>query len=279
MIKTNYHTHTHYCDGKGKPKAYAEEAVNRGLAALGFSAHSPYQDSECGIKKSKVPRYIKEIQDLKDQYADKLEIYLGLEIEYYPGFSSAGDEYYDTLPLDYRIGSLHSFFDPGEKRWYAIDYTPAEYNHILNGLNRGVIENFVRTYYAHIRDMIEIGRFDILGHLDLIKKHNRNDAYFSENVAWYREEIGLTLDALKDKGMVLEINTGGISRGYMDTCYPSPWIVGEAFSRDIPMHINADAHSPEAVDFWYDQAREVMVTAGYSEQTQLLGGKWVRTAL
>ncbi|MDC7224950.1 MAG: PHP domain-containing protein, partial [Spirochaetales bacterium] len=42
MIKTCYHTHCYYCDGKGKPKAYAESALEKGFTALGFSSHSPW---------------------------------------------------------------------------------------------------------------------------------------------------------------------------------------------------------------------------------------------
>ena len=254
MILTNYHTHTHYCDGKGKPRAYAEAALEKGFAALGFSSHSPWPDSDCGIKKKAVPKYVKEILALKEEYRDRLEIYLGLEIEYYPGFSSAADEYYDSLPLDFRIGSLHDLRDENDGKLYAVDYNVDHFNHILNDMCGGIMENFARRYYGHIRDMIEIGRIDILGHLDLIKKHNRDEAYFSEEASWYREEILDTLDCLKGTGIIMEVNTGGLSRGYTDTVYPSPWILEEARERDIPVQLNGDAHAPENLDFWFDKA-------------------------
>ena len=274
MIKTCYHTHNHYCDGKGKPKAYAESALEKGFDALGFSSHSPWPDSSCGIKEKAVPKYIKEIQSLKEQYAGKLDIYLGLEIEYFPGMSSAADEYYETLPLEYRIGSLHSLWDEVEKKWYAIDGPVDEFKHIVNDMCGGITENLVRRYYGHIREMIGIGHIDILGHLDLIKKHNRDDAYFSEEASWYREEVLATLDTLKDSGIILEVNTGGICRGYTDTVYPSPWILEESRKRDIPVQLNADAHSPENLDFYYEEAGRIIEEAGYEDVRLLLDGVW-----
>jgi histidinol-phosphatase (PHP family) len=278
MIKTNYHTHCYYCDGKGEPEDYVKEAIKRNMKALGFSSHSPWPESICGIKREDVPAYVKEIQELKKQFSSDLEIYLGLEIEYFPEFSSAADEYYNTLPLEYRIGSLHSLFDEDEKKWYAIDGPISEFKHLIY-LHGDSIDNLVQAYYGHLRDMIEIGQFEILGHMDLIKKHNGRGDFFSEESSLYCNEVLKTLDALVDKGITVEVNSGGIARGYMDTCYPSPWIIKEARKRDLPMQINADAHSPSNVDFWYPQARDVMIRSGYTEQNQLLDGQWVKTAL
>lgn len=278
-ILTNYHTHCYYCDGKGKPIDYVEEAIAKGFTALGFSSHSPYETSSCGIKKNQVPKYIKEINDLKEKFKGKLDIYLGLEIEYFEGFSNATDEYYKSLPLEYCLSSLHSIYDKSEETWYAIDGPLDEFNHILTDLCGGLMENFARLFYGQTRDMIKLGNFNILGHMDLIKKHNRDGLIFDESAPWYQEEVFKTLDCLADRGIVLEVNTGGICRGYMDEPYPSPWIIKEAHKRSIPMQLNADAHSPENVDFWYEKAREIMINAGYKEQMVLIDNKWVMVDL
>jgi histidinol-phosphatase (PHP family) len=279
MILTCYHTHSQYCDGKGKLKSYAESAVEKGFAALGFSAHSPWPDSDCGIKEKQVPKYIKEIEGLKEQYSDQLDIYLGLEIDYFPPFSSAADEYYSTLPLDYRIGSIHSFYDERDERWYAIDWTEEQFKHILNDMCGGLMENFARRFYGQTRDMIEIGNFNILGHMDLIKKHNKGEVWFSEESTWYREEVLETLDCLRNTDIVLEVNTGGLCRGYTDTVYPSPWILKEANKRNIPIQLNADAHAPENLDYAYGEARTIMADSGYKEVRVLINGAWEDRAL
>ena len=40
MIRSNFHTHTQYCDGKDTVFAVAAAAAEPGLTALGFSGHS-----------------------------------------------------------------------------------------------------------------------------------------------------------------------------------------------------------------------------------------------
>ena len=47
MLKTNYHTHTYFCDGKGTPDEIVLEAILKGFNYLGFSSHSawPFADT------------------------------------------------------------------------------------------------------------------------------------------------------------------------------------------------------------------------------------------
>jgi histidinol-phosphatase (PHP family) len=80
-------------------------------------------------------------------------------------------------------------------------------------------------------------------------------------------------------GSVVEINTGGISRGYIKTLYPSTWIIKECKRLGIPVILNSDAHSPKSVDAFFDQALEILQGAGYSQQRRLVNGSWKDTLL
>ena len=40
MMKTNYHTHTTWCDGKDTPEAVVVAAIDKGFDAIGFSSHA-----------------------------------------------------------------------------------------------------------------------------------------------------------------------------------------------------------------------------------------------
>ena len=40
MIKSNFHTHTYFCDGKDSPEEMVLSAIERGFTTLGFSIHS-----------------------------------------------------------------------------------------------------------------------------------------------------------------------------------------------------------------------------------------------
>ena len=39
-MRSNYHTHSRYCDGKGELREYVELALANGFSALGFSGHA-----------------------------------------------------------------------------------------------------------------------------------------------------------------------------------------------------------------------------------------------
>ena len=83
LIWTNYHTHCYLDDGNGKPEEYVEEGIRKGLRALGFSCHAPLPfQADWVLPKSSLPVYIREISALKKKYAEKIEVYLGLEVDY-----------------------------------------------------------------------------------------------------------------------------------------------------------------------------------------------------
>lgn len=54
-----------------------------------------------------MPEYLAEIDRLKKKYSDRLEIYTALEIDYLDETYNPSVPYFQELPLDYRIGSIH----------------------------------------------------------------------------------------------------------------------------------------------------------------------------
>ena len=78
----NLHTHSTYCDGKDTPEQMLLSAMAQGFGSLGFSGHSynPYSNY-AGFSLEKEQLYKKEILRLKEKYAGKFPIYLGLEVE------------------------------------------------------------------------------------------------------------------------------------------------------------------------------------------------------
>ena len=82
------------------------------------------------------------------------------------------------------------------------------------------------------------------------------------------------LDALDGSGIILEVNSGAISRGALDEVYPSPWILNEAFKRDIPVMVNADAHRPEDIDCNYEESCALLRETGFKEIWALVDEKW-----
>ena len=138
----------------------------------------------------------------------------------------------------------------------------------------GSFEALSAAYYTRVAEMVQGGGFDFVGHLDLLKKPNRGDRFFSEAAPWYRRQVGKALEAVAASGIIMELNSGGIARGTVDEIYPSPWILPLARELGIRSMVNADAHRPADVDCCFDRMRAELEKAGYRETWELLGGEW-----
>ena len=87
MIKYNWHTHTSRCGhATGTDEEYVLAAIQAGIKKLGFSDHAPYPNAYIqGIRMSyeQYDEYVSSIKQLKEKYKNEIEIYVGLEVEYY----------------------------------------------------------------------------------------------------------------------------------------------------------------------------------------------------
>lgn len=274
-ILTNYHTHTRYCDGKAEPEAYITAALEKGFAALGFSAHAPAAQQESWtMPREIIPEYLALIGKLRDRFAEKIEIYCGMEIDYIPDVMGPSSPEYRDLPLDYIIGGVHVIKIEETGKYLTVDGPAEEFDALLNSQFGGDRIAMTEHYFSLLREMMTIHSPDIIAHFDLIKIRNGGEAYFKESEGWYHKTVTDILDILRDKGTILEINTGGKGRGKTDTFYPSNWILQEARKRDIPVTLSSDAHVPEAVDTLFTEAAESAYKAGYTSTRVLLGEEW-----
>jgi histidinol-phosphatase (PHP family) len=275
MILTNYHTHYNICDGKGEPEDFIERAIELGFKQIGFSSHAPLpQPAEWTMQRGELNHYCNKIRSLKEQYSERITVYLGLEVDYIPGWMGPHSEEFLELDLDYVIGSIHCFENPHTGEFFGIDGPYEEYDQVFSGIFGGNMYHLVRNYYQRIREMVSLHRPDIVGHMDLIKMRNPDNCYYSESDTWYRGEIMETLDEIAAQGTIVEINTGGKTRGKTKEFYPGSWIVRECYQRNIPLTINSDAHEPAHLDSLLTEAARVAWDAGYREVMMLHDHDW-----
>lgn len=274
-ILTNYHTHCYLDDGEGKPEEYVEEALRHGLQALGFSCHAPLPfPQDWVLSKANLPVYVREISGLKKRYAGRLEIYLGLEVDYLPGVMGASSPAIASLRLDFTVGSVHFMSIDSTEEQLTIDGPEEDYRRLLEEGFGGDIKRMIREYYQLIREMVSEHTPDIIGHFDVIKKNNPGGKYFDESEAWYRDEVMKTLENIAASGSILEVNTGGLARGRTTATYPPLWVLRECRKLGIPTNVNSDTHQPSHLTFHFTEAHELLREAGYREKLVLLDGRW-----
>lgn len=275
MPWTNYHSHTRYCDGTDEPKVYAQTAFELGLAAYGFSSHSPVPfHNAWSIKDHDVAQYMEDVERLKEEYQGKLDIYLSMEVDYVPGLTGPKDYFISNLGLDYTIGSVHfvNTFEDGTH--WEIDHTSVIFEKGLNEIFGGDIQKAVTRYFEITRQMLQEECPDIVGHIDKIKMHNKVKPFFNETDAWYRDEVMHTLEVLSKTNAIMEVNTRGIYKKYSDEPYPSAWLLKEARQLNIPVMINSDSHHPREIIGEFEPAATTVLNAGYQQVRILLNHTW-----
>ena len=264
--------HSSFSDGKAEAEEYVKIAIEKSFRSIGFSEHGPTKfKKHWELPVEQIDEYFAEINRLKQKYKDQIEIYIGMELDYFTGIKKNSFSKYD---LDYVIGSIH-YFPDDKGNIFGIDCRPEDFHKTIHDYFKGDVKAFVKEFCDRIIAMVDKFKPDIIGHFDLIKINNHNEKYFSERDPWYREEIIRVFNFIADKGTMLDVNTGGITRGFMTVPYPSPWALKEAVKFNIPVVLNSDAHRPEHIDGQFENVTKILKECGYTEKMILEKGKWI----
>ncbi len=256
----NLHTHTTFCDGKNTPEEMVRAALSLGMDSLGFSGHGPSSaPDEAAMAPEAVPAYRAEVLRLREQYAGKLDLFLGIERDYF--FTPDGGEW------DYVIGSVHYVQKDGA--WLGVDHSPEIFLHSVEQHYGGDFYAFAEDYYRLVGEVPERTGCQIVGHFDLITKFNEGDKLFDTGHPRYMRAALEALDRLAGRDVIFEINTGAMSRGYRSAPYPAPWLLRAMRERKIPICITSDCHDRANLLYAFPQAAELARSCGYREQMVL----------
>ena len=262
------HTHTLFCDGKDDVETMCCGAFAKGLSAIGFSAHGPVF-KKTGFKTTwhmsdeRLDAYIAGVLAARRRWQGKLAVYLGLELDYIKGLRSAQDSDIKALNLDYIIGSVHYVIPPNGAEPFTVDGPPDEFEKGIREGFGGDTEALLHCYWDAMAEMIALGGFDILGHVDIVKINNREQSCFgSKGESSRYAEIAL---AAARAGLAVEVNTGGLNRGRTNDTFPSLPFLSLFREQEVPAIITADAHCAADLDGHYDSALQTLLKAGYTE--------------
>ena len=281
---TSYHNHPAYCDGSGTVAEYAEAALAAGVAALGLSSHAPVPFvCDWTMPAERLPGYVADVRAAQAAYAGRLPILLGLELDYLnPELAPDGAAFQrDTIlvhGLDYVVASVHFVGRAPDGAPWALDYTAESFDRQLEVIYQGDVRRLIEDYYAHVVALAATapawGLPVIVGHLDKIKMWNIGGRSFAEDAGWYLAAAETALRAIRDAGLVVEINTAGLRRPHGEP-YPGPRLLRRCRELGIPVTISSDAHRPADLVANFTTAAEILRVVGYHEMVVLEDGRWV----
>lgn len=223
----NYHTHTTRCGhASGTEREYVEKAIERGLKILGFSDHSPYPftngyHSGIRMRLDQIEEYVTVLKNLKKEYENDIQIYIGYEAEYYPELFELFLETVAPYDYDYLILGQH--------------FIGNEYDGIYSGAPTDR-EDILEAYINQTLEGLKTGKYTYFAHPDLINFKGDSEIYRSHMTRLCRE--------VKELGIPLEANLLGLSD---HRAYPRKEFFKIAAEVGNQIVIGCDAHSVDAV--------------------------------
>lgn len=251
----DYHIHSQYSpDGKMTMDDACKRATALELDEIVFTDHIDLKGPEEKFNRDRLKKYIEDIEKMQEKYKDMLIIKKGLELGLQPDTLEQNDLIVENFPVDFVIASVHVIdgMDPYYQEYY---------------LDKTKEKSYVR-YYEEILKIIEMfDNFDVLGHLDYIKRYSP--------YRWQKGEHLYGLDLIDEIFKVLikkkkgiEVNTSGY-RHESRTPMPNIEIV-KRFTRlggEI-ITIGSDAHDVKGIGYNFEIAIRQLKDAGITYLTR-----------
>jgi len=248
-VLADYHVHTRFsCDSETLMSAACEAAITQGIAEVAFTDHLDFGPAD-PPGYFRPLEYLAAIEQCRARYADRLTIRAGIEAGEPHLFPSETQAILSVGPFDYVIGSAH----------YADGMQPAWKRPFFEQPMRRACE----AYFQQVVRLAADGEFDILGHLDLIKRDARKYHLPYDGPGPYADLIRTALRSLVERGKGLEINTSPLRRGQPEPC-PSLEIL--QWYRELGGEIltfGSDAHTARDIGADFDVALAIAQAAGF----------------
>lgn len=276
-----------YCDhAEGTLRELLDAAVAFGYHTFGVSEHVPRfgeqylydNEIELGWTVEKIvddfARYTQDLQALVAEYADRLVVLRGFEIEVVPpdAYPEIVRGYRDHRladgrpAFDYFVGSVHFIND------YSID-GPLEL-FVKAVASCGGVPQLIAEYYRQVAVMVETLRPDIVAHFDLIKlnvlRHAQEQGYAVEMLETpeIKNLAREALEAVRQGNGILDLNTAGWRKGLGEP-YPAPVWVKMAHEMGIPFCFGDDSHRVAQIGAGIAEARQYLRENGVDTITVL----------
>ena len=250
MIRSNFHTHTLFCDGKNTAEEMVQQALANGFEQLGFSGH---MDPDIHMD---IQAYYREIRRLQKEYAGRLDILMGVEL----------DNMYDPRCADeaeYIIGSTH-FLDVDSEIPMSVDNTPEMMEQLCREFYGGDYYRLSRAYYELEAKVYDRLKCTFVGHFDLVTRFNDSMHFLDESDPRYYRPALEAMEYLVSEGLPFEINCGAYNRGRKEEMYPNRFLLKALRDMGGRILISSDAHQKELLSGGFDEAVRRAAACGFT---------------
>ena len=252
-IMQNLHSHTKYCDGSLTIEEMAQAAIAKGCDSFGFSGHSYMAfDPQPSMNPDETRLYMLDVRRMEEKYADKIELFCGIEQEYHSDGPPTG--------FDYIIGAVHYLKKDGA--YISVDTGAKRQQASVDEHYSGDYYTFAEHYYETIADVAKTNA-DIVGHFDIVTKFNFDDSRFDTTHPRYKSAALSAMDEVLKSCRLFEVNTGAMYRLGKPEPYPSAFLLKELHRRGAEVILSSDSHDAVSICWKFDEMRELLKTIGF----------------
>ena len=248
MIPYDYHIHTQFsCDSDVSMLQMCQSAIEHGIPEIGISDHLDFHPKDECCNYFKADAWWQELERCRGAFEGSLVIRAGIEIGEPHRFFESIDPLLERYPWDYCLGSLH----------WGEDLCVFDRNYF----DRDAADAY-RSYFAELLEMVSLGSFDTLAHLDIVKRYG-HDVYGHYDPYPWETEIRSVLRKCAQRGIALEVNTGTLRRMVGETSPQQPLITWFKEEGGRWLTLGSDAHQPEHIGFGLESCVSTIREAGF----------------
>lgn len=254
-ILSDCHLHSSFSGDSETPmEDMVLQGISKGLDTMCFTEHNDFAYPDYpGFSGSQfllnTDSYLYDLARLKEKYADRIRLLFGVELGLQTEVLRQNAVFAKSHEFDFLIGSSHICH--GKDPYYPDFFE-----------GRSDAEAYREYFECILENLKKFSNFDVYGHLDYVVRYGKNkDSDYSYGD--YREIIDEILKLLLDKGIGLELNTGGLSGGLKDF-HPCRDILkryrelgGEIIT------VGSDSHDAAHIAAHFDLAAEALKECGF----------------
>lgn len=236
----NFHAHTQFCDGRDTISSISAAAADAGFSHFAFTPHSPVPIiSPCNMDASQTEDYFREVDSMKNLYCGRMKVYTSMEIDWLGDDWGPHIDYFQKLPLDFRLGSVH-FVPSQDGTLYDCDGSFERFRPLLETRYAGDVRYVVEKYFEQVIRMLERGGLDLLGHFDKIAGNASKAFPALEDEGWYEALVDDVISHAVSAAVVVEINT----KAWTDSgrFFPAQRWWSKLLKAGLPLAVDSDAH-------------------------------------
>lgn len=277
MMFADYHIHTYYSDDSTYPmEQVVKDAISKGITDLCFTDHVDYgikedadkltteqrQELKVKIQNPNVPQYnvdypayVAEYQDVKEKYADKINLKLGMEFGLQIHTIPQYQKLFNSYPFDFIIMSCHQVEN---KEFWTQEFQQGRSQ-----------DEYNQRYYDEILAQVKnYHDYSVLGHLDLIARYDKAGVY---PFAKIRDKIAEILKIVIADGKGIELNTSSV-RYKIHNAQGGPELTPSreilALYKELGGRIittGSDSHKPEHLGAYIAEQSQELKKLGFKE--------------